>query len=170
MKLKKNLWYGWPDYSGGDPLTSPRFKGESNNRLSFILDNHPTTNPPAPIYIHKSLSTLGAVDIDVKGLVSEKDCIYFYDTRDNMIYGLTKAGILSEKALFKAAAEIISLKFVSSSIFALDSSQGILYGISSNKSGKFISLNRPVMYYLIVVMLISIVIIVWKFNFIKQKE
>jgi hypothetical protein len=168
-EIKKSLWYGWPDYSGGDPLTSPRFKGENNTRLSFILDNHPTTNPPAPMYIHRSLSTIGTMDVDVKGALSDKDCIYFYDTRDNMIYGLTKAGVLSEKVLFKPETRLTSLKIVNSSMFALDSSQGVLYSINTNKSEMFMNLSRPVMYYLITVILIGIVIIVWKFNSNKQK-
>jgi hypothetical protein len=169
-EIKKSLWYGWPDYSGGDPLTSPRFKGENNTRVSFILDNHPTTNPPAPMYTHKSISTLGTMDVDSKGIISERDCIYFYDTRDNMIYGLTKAGILSEKAFFKADAKILSLRVASSSIFALDSSQGVLYNINTNNSGEFLNLTRPIVYYLITVMLIGIVIILWKFNFNKEKK
>jgi hypothetical protein len=168
-EIKKNLWYGWPDYSGGDPLTSPRFKGENNTRVSFILDNHPTTNPPAPMYTHKSLSTLGTMDVDSKGVISEKDCIYFYDARDNMIYGLTKAGILGEKALFKAETKIISLRVASSSVFALDNSQGVLYRISTNKSGKLMNLRRPIIYYLIIVILIGIAISLWKFNINKQK-
>ena len=24
-EINGDRWYGWPDYSGGDPITSPRF-------------------------------------------------------------------------------------------------------------------------------------------------
>ncbi|MCM0648460.1 hypothetical protein NBE98_08740 [Clostridium swellfunianum] len=168
-EIKKNHWYGWPDYSGGDPVTSPRFKGENNIRLSFILDNHPTTNPLAPIYTHKSLSSLGALDIDAKGVLSERDSIYFYDTRDNRIYSITKAGVLSDEASFSAETRISSLRFVSNNLFALDYSQGILYSISKNRLGEFAKLNKPVIYYLLAVILIGIVIGIFKFNASKEK-
>ena len=39
----------------------------------------------------------------------------------------------------------------------------------SDKLERFINLSRPVMYYLIIVMLIGIVIIVWMFNINKKK-
>ncbi len=168
-EIKKGLWYGWPDYSGGDPVTSPRFKSDNNTRLSFILDNHPTTNPPAPMYIHKSLSALGSIEVDAKGTLGEKDCIYFYDTRDNMIYGLTKSGLLSEKALFKAEASISSLKIASGNMFVLDSPQGVLYSINTNKLQGLITISKPILYYLIGVVLIAIIILIWKFNSDKQK-
>lgn len=169
FEIKKGLWYGWPDYSGGDPVTSPRFKGENNSRLGFILDNHPTTNPPAPMYTHKSLSSLGSLDIDVKGSLGVIDCIYFYDSRDNMVYGLTKEGILSEKASFKSDSNISSIKLANGSIYALDSSQGMLYSINTNKLGKLISLSKPIIYYFIAVLLAAIIIAVWKYNSEKQK-
>jgi hypothetical protein len=162
--LKKGLWYGWPDYSGGDPLTSPRFKGENNTKISFILDNHPSTNPPAPIYQHKYLSTLGSLDIDTKGRLGEKDCIYFYDNRDNIIYGLTKSGILKEKALFKNGTNITSIKVSDSGLLALDSANGILYSVQKAASENLIRLSKTTIYYLIIFIVGSIVIAVWKFN------
>jgi hypothetical protein len=164
FELKKNAWYGWPDYSGGDPLTSPRFKGENNSRLSFILDNHPTTNPPGPIYLHKSLSTLGTMDIDIKGRLGEKDSIYFYDTRDNMIYGLTKNNVLSEKAAFENSSKVSSIKIKDDELLALDSSKGVLYSVSTAKVSGNTSSSKEVYYYLLIVVLIGITIAVWKFN------
>jgi hypothetical protein len=164
FELKKNAWYGWPDYSGGDPLTSPRFKGENNSRLSFVLDNHPTTNPPGPIYLHKSLSALGAMDIDIKGKLGEKDCIYFYDTRDNMIYGLTRNNVLTEKASFSQDSKVLSLKLKDEEMLALDSSKGILYSIGTSRVNNAQASSKAVVYYLIIVTLIGIFIAVWKFN------
>jgi hypothetical protein len=163
-EIKKDQWYGWPDYSGGDPITSPRFKGGNNIKQSFILDNHPTTNPPAPIYTHKALSTLGAMDIDIKGSIGEKDCIYFLDTRDNMLYGIAKTGTITEKALFRVDSKIKSIRIKNNLLLALDSMQGVVYSLNSNNFVKIIELSKPIIYYLIGVILVLIIIIVWKHN------
>jgi len=168
-EIKKGLWYGWPDYSGGDPLTSPRFKGVDNNKLNFILDNHPTTNPPAPIYQHKSLSSLGSMNVDTKGILGEKNCIYFYDTRDNTIYKLTNKGVLSEMLELKDASFVSSIKFNDNSMLMLDSAKGVLYSISKQNSSPIFSLSNDVMYYLIIIVLIGIITAVWKFNYNNNK-
>ncbi len=41
------LWYGWPDYTGGEPVTSSRFKPEGGKQPEFLLTNHPNV-PPRP--------------------------------------------------------------------------------------------------------------------------
>lgn len=168
-EIRKGLWYGWPDYSGGDPLTSPRFKGQDNTKLSFVLDNHPTTNPPAPIYQHTSLSSLGVLDVDSRGVMGEKNCIYFYDTNENTIYELTSKGVLNEMLKLKHNAHIKSLKISNNSLIVLDSSNGILYSLDKQNTYNIVSLNKDVLYYLITVILIAIIIGVWKFNYNNNK-
>ena len=41
------LWHGWPDFSGGEPITLPRFKPEGREQPEFLLKSHPN-NPPRP--------------------------------------------------------------------------------------------------------------------------
>lgn len=41
------MWYGWPDYSGGLPVTSPLFKPEGQPQPAFLLA-HPPMQPPRP--------------------------------------------------------------------------------------------------------------------------
>lgn len=41
------VWYGWPDYSGGLPITLPMFKPEGMPAPTFLLAQHPMT-PPIP--------------------------------------------------------------------------------------------------------------------------
>lgn len=164
FEIKKGGWYGWPDYSGGDPITSPRFKGENNTKLTFILDNHPTTNPPAPLYQHKQLSTLGCLAVDGKGILGEKDCIYFYDSKENKVYGLNKSGILKEKAQLNTNSNIFSLKIDKSGLNILDSSEGCLYRISKNNGTGSHNFEKTTIYYLIMLTLLGIVIAIWKFG------
>lgn len=42
------MWYGWPDYTGGYPVTLPLFKPEGHPQPAFLLTQHPMT-PPKPI-------------------------------------------------------------------------------------------------------------------------
>jgi len=41
------IWYGWPDYSGGIPVTLPVFKPEGMSAPTFLLAQHPMV-PPKP--------------------------------------------------------------------------------------------------------------------------
>lgn len=163
-EIKKGLWYGWPDYSGGDPVTSPRFKGVGRNTTEFLLDNHPSSNPPAPIYQHKLISSLGALTIDTKAQVGDKDCIYFYDNRDNMLYALTKGNVLYEKAKFNLNTNISCIKINNKSILILDSKEGILYNLHNKDYSNIFKLDRIIIYYFLIVILIGITVIVWKFS------
>lgn len=170
-EIKKGAWYGWPDYSGGDPVISPRFKGQNNTKVNFILENHPTTNPPAPLYQHKQLSAIKGLDIDSKGLVGEKDCIYFYDSRDNIIYGFSSISNLKVIAEFKNNSNISSLKIHDKSILALDRNEGVLYdfhGKSINKN--LMKPNKSIVYYLLTIIIIIIFILIWKLIKITKKQ
>lgn len=127
--LNKNIWYGWPDYSGGDPVNSPRFKDSTGKSQEPVLLNPPSTNPPAPFYQHKSVSTLGEMTIDTEGILGKKDMIYFYEKQENILYALSKDKVLSEKVKFPSHSNICSIKFCSGKLLLLDSSKGILYKI-----------------------------------------
>lgn len=41
-------WYGWPDFTGGLPVTLPVFKAEGKPQPTFLLAQHPMV-PPKPI-------------------------------------------------------------------------------------------------------------------------
>jgi glucose/arabinose dehydrogenase len=40
-------WYGWPDYSAGQPVNQPHFKPEGRVQPELLLAMHPST-PPTP--------------------------------------------------------------------------------------------------------------------------
>ncbi len=46
--IRYGAWYGWPDYTGGMPVTMPQFKPEGKPRPEFLLANHPM-RPPTPL-------------------------------------------------------------------------------------------------------------------------
>lgn len=56
-------WYGWPDYVGGEPVTSSRFKPEGGVQPEFLLANHPNV-PPRPFATFPSSSTIIGFDFN----------------------------------------------------------------------------------------------------------
>ena len=165
-QIKKNAWYGFPDYTGGDPINSPKFKDSSNKTIPIILENHPSTNPPAPIYQHKAVDSLFALAIDKKGILGDKDCIYFYEKNDNSIYSLNKIGPLKEKVNFGSATYITSMKFFND-LEVLDSKSGYLICIKKNVDIDISSVAHRLGYYLlaiVVTLIVSILVVLSKKN------
>lgn len=157
--LKYKNWYGWPDYSGGDPISSPRFKDGNNRNIPFILDNHPTTNPEAPLYTHKNLGTLKSLAVDKSGLLGDVDSIYFYDDSERMIYSLNNKGVLSKKVEFNSNSKISSIKYAKNQILILDSNLGNMYNLKLDKTEKISMKNRPIIYFLLISTIIIIIAI-----------
>lgn len=47
-EVRPDVWYGWPDYSAGEPLNQNRFRPPGNKQPKFLLARHPN-EPPKPI-------------------------------------------------------------------------------------------------------------------------
>jgi glucose/arabinose dehydrogenase len=43
--VTSGVWYGWPDYSGGEPVNLPRFKPDRGQQPELLLTQHPNTAP-----------------------------------------------------------------------------------------------------------------------------
>lgn len=61
--VEKDVWYGWPDYAGGEPVTYARFRPEGGIQPDFLLTNHPNV-PPRPYAIFPSYSGLMGFDFN----------------------------------------------------------------------------------------------------------
>jgi glucose/arabinose dehydrogenase len=61
--ITQGLWYGWPDYTAGDPVTSSRFTPEGGKPVEFLLTNHPNI-PPVPFVKFPPNSTIMGFDIN----------------------------------------------------------------------------------------------------------
>ncbi|MGH4118715.1 hypothetical protein [Clostridium sp.] len=155
-QIKKNAWYGFPDYTGGDEVSSPKFSGLNNSIIPFILDKHPTTNPKAPIYQHKAVDSLVSLAVDTKGILGDLGCIYFYEKNDNSIYSLNSLGVLKEKINFEKGTYISSIKFFDG-LIALDSTNGYLVRIERIKVDIIESGTKRFSYYLLIVVVTLIV-------------
>ncbi|AKA68455.1 membrane protein [Clostridium scatologenes] len=157
-EIRKNTWYGWPDYSGGDPVTSPKFRGKANSMIQFILENHPTTNPPAPLYQHKTLSSIKSLVVDNNGVLSIKNAMYFYDITSKILYKFNGAGAVEEEAKFNRG-DASSLKFYEKSLLILDGKEGYLYSIEKGNINNVLKVNKSIYFYLLALVVVLIVIL-----------
>ncbi|MDN4608032.1 PQQ-dependent sugar dehydrogenase [Sporosarcina highlanderae] len=48
--IRPGMWYGFPDFTGGLPLTMPQFKPENGPQPEFLLAKHPM-QPPMPVTV-----------------------------------------------------------------------------------------------------------------------
>lgn len=46
FEVRSGAWYGWPDYIGGEPVTSPEFRPTRGPQPTFILADHDRLPPP----------------------------------------------------------------------------------------------------------------------------
>ena len=123
FEIKQNLWYGWPDFSGGDAINSPRFKGSSN---VLLLDNPPSVNPPAPVLQNKYLSSLGSLAIDRTGVIGEANAIYYYDEKTKTIYQMNSQGAVKGILRISLKNKIISMKFTAEGLVLLEGGTGYI--------------------------------------------
>jgi glucose/arabinose dehydrogenase len=72
-RVQKGVWHGWPDFSGGEPLTLEKFKAPRKPQPKFVLANHPNT-PPQPVAkfgVHSSADGLDFSTSEAFGHVGE---------------------------------------------------------------------------------------------------
>jgi glucose/arabinose dehydrogenase len=61
--IMPGMWYGWPDYTGGLPVTLPMFKPEDGPQPTFLLNRHPMT-PPKPFAVFEPHSAIMGFDFN----------------------------------------------------------------------------------------------------------
>lgn len=61
--ITPDLWYGWPDYSGGEPVNSPRFTPIGGVEPTLIFKNQPNI-PPKPFVTFPPNSTIRGFDFN----------------------------------------------------------------------------------------------------------
>lgn len=153
--IEKGYWYGFPDFSGGDPIDSPRFKDENNISLSMLIQNHPNLNPPSPLYVNKNLASISALAVDKEGFWGKMNNIYFIDKKDKALYSLNINGMIDKEVSFMNKININSIKFINKKLYALDSTCGNL--LCFYKKDIYINLyDKKIIYGMIGIILVTI--------------
>ncbi|MGG5462265.1 hypothetical protein [Clostridium sp. B9] len=153
-KLDKNTWYGWPDYSGGDPVSSPRFREEGKPKVNFVTDQHKSYIMPSPIYQNESVGSINSLLVDREGIVGEKDSFIIFDSEKNSIIGLLSTGEEKEIIIFENGAYVDDMKFIGDSLYLLDGEKGLLFKVIEKNNG----FNDNLKSYIILIFVNSIFI------------
>lgn len=131
-EIEEGIWYGWPDYSGGDSIDSPRFREEDGRRTLQILEEHPSINPPAPVYQHKDVSSIYYLCIDNEGKILNKDTFVFYDKKEHSIYKMEKGKVSIKLMDLTDNMKINDIEIYGENIYLLDGN-GYVYEVMNKE-------------------------------------
>lgn len=166
--IKEKAWYGWPDFSGGDPITSPRFS-DGTNKLSFVIANHPTEVTLAPRYQHDKVTALKGLTIDYEGKCFPKDTVIFADNVDNYIYVLTENDTSKAIVALDKESYIEKIKYNDANIYILDSKGGCLYKIGGSINTTIFNLPNIIWIFIIVFVMAIVIALMYKSKTKKSK-
>lgn len=153
--IEKGKWYGWPDYSGGDPVDSPKFKNKSKK----ILDKVPNINPPAPIYEYNSVGSLGTLSVDKFGALAIKNSIFIYDNKANNIININGNSINKYIELPTNKTYVQEIKIYNDGMYVLDSKEGCLLCFYKHGKNSLLAQDKNVLYYIVAAIGASVFVI-----------
>lgn len=161
--IKEKAWYGWPDFSGGDPITSPRFS-DGSFELEYVIKNHPTETPMEPKYQHTSVGSLKGLAIDLEGSALPKGTIIFGDNNENQIYALSENSIAKPIIKLGINSSVQKIKYHNSSMYILDSGEGCLYKINGRGSTSIYNIPSWLIIFTSLFIIVVMLIIIYKFK------
>ncbi|MCE9654235.1 hypothetical protein [Clostridium celatum] len=162
-EIKEKAWYGWPDFSGGDPIISPRFADE-DSKLSFVIANHPTEVTLGPMYQHTSVSSLRGLAIDDDGNFLVKDTVIFADSKKNIVYAKDKDGYVREIIALNDNCNIKKIKYYKSSIYILDNNIGCVYKVEVANNNTGFNIPKFMLIFLINFLIIILICLLYKYK------
>ncbi|BCN31458.1 hypothetical protein bsdtb5_27530 [Anaeromicropila herbilytica] len=131
--VMNGLWYGWPDYSGGDAVTLPRFQPSNGPQPELLLKNQPNV-PPKPFVSFPHNSNIRGFDFNYNKDFGPYGDVYIAE------YGSTASTRVGEPISYAGAGHRISridMKARTVSTFAINKSG---FPSSISKEGGF---ERP---------------------------
>ncbi|MDR3596411.1 hypothetical protein [Clostridium sp.] len=149
-KIDKGKWYGWPDFSGGDPINSPRFKGEK--LISPLIANPPNKIVSAPIYRYSDVGVIRYLAIDKEGKILDKNTKIYFDSKQNIIASINSNSVVSDLLKLKDKSKIKGIKYSDGDIYILDSGLGCIYKLQSNNFN--LKFNLPISIWVFIGMLL----------------
>lgn len=164
-RLQKGVWYGWPDFSGGDPISSPRFKG--NEIIKPLIKNSKERNVPAPIYQSDSLNALKGMAIDKEGKILEKDAIMFWDSSKEKICTLSAQNVYKEVLKLKSRSNIENIICTGNEFLVLDNEIGCVYSI--HKKAGTLAFKVPVLIVLFIFILTVSLLLIILYKLLKKE-
>lgn len=116
--IRSGLWYGFPDYTGGMPVTMPEFQPEGKPQPTFLLAEHPMQPPPPVANFPAHTATMG------------------FSYNDNPFFGPVGDAYVAEfGAEDPHTTGGIRLPHVGHRVSRVDMQTGQIHGFATNKSG-----------------------------------
>lgn len=165
-KLQKGQWYGWPDFSGGDPISSPRFKGKDT--VKPLIKNPPKKVVEAPLYQHSSVDALRGMAIDREGTVFKKDSIVTWDRNENVIGVLDSDNIYTKIIKIGEGSKLEDIVYNGDEVLVLDSQVGCIYSIHSKEG--ILGFKLPIMAWLFIISLAFILLMVFVYKAARKEN
>lgn len=157
-KITKGTWYGWPDYSGGDKISSPKFS--DSEAIKQIIKKPLEEVVKGPDYEHNNLSSLDCLAIDRKGVILEEDTILFFDNKENKVFSLDNKKKVTEFLKLDKNSEIKDIVFLDTECLLLDSQSGYIYRLEKDRLNFIGNIPKSIIIILVVtglaILLISV--------------
>lgn len=167
-KIEKGKWYGWPDFSGGDPISSPRFKGEK--LVSTLIANPPNKSVLAPIYQYSDVGTIRYLAIDKDGKILDKNTKVYFDSKENVISEINTDSIRFNLLKLKDESKIKGIKYSEGDIYILDSGIGCIYKLQSNDSNLKFNLPKSIWIFICLLLATLVCSVIFKRHLRKTEK
>ncbi|EGT3598954.1 hypothetical protein FT888_01705 [Clostridium perfringens] len=143
----KGTWYGWPDYSGGDPVNSPRFREEGKPIINFVTDAHKSYVMPKPLYQSESVGNINTLLIDREGtILGDENSFLFFNNKNNTLSKLLKEGEVKELIYLDKNSYINDMKIIWGNLYILDGNKGVLFRLEKSD----LTDNIPIYNYFVI--------------------
>jgi hypothetical protein len=162
-KIDKGKWYGWPDFSGGDPISSPRFKGEK--LVSPLIANPPNKIVSAPIYQFSDVGIIKYLAIDKEGKILDKNTKIYFDSKENIIAAINTENVMYNLLKVKADSKIEGIKYSEGDIYILDGGIGCIYKLQSDNINLTFNLPRSIWIFICVFLFTLVCFIMAKLHY-----
>jgi glucose/arabinose dehydrogenase len=91
--IRRGMWYGWPDYTGGLPVSMPRFV-PGDREYTRLLISDPPMLPPPPLYLFSPGTAVQSLDINY-GRGFKYGSLYFAESGSSEIEDKKTGGCIS---------------------------------------------------------------------------
>ncbi|MGL4875038.1 MAG: hypothetical protein ACRC30_10365 [Clostridium sp.] len=143
-KITEGTWYGWPDYSGGDKISSPKFSKEGET-INKVIKNPLEEVVKGPYYEYKNLKGIKAFSVDEEGILLQEDTILFFDDIDKKVYTLDEKKIVKEFLKLDSKSSINDILMLETECLLLDGESGYIYRLTKEKDGFIFNMPKSIM-------------------------
>lgn len=166
-EVKEKLSYGWPNYSGGDPINSPRFAKE---KLVEFLGEYKPLEIYKPILVSNTLGELDELGVYMWDKILPKDSIIYVDKDDNKIEAIVDEKYRISLLKLIDTSDIRDIEVNEDKIIILDSGAKAIYCINAKSDSLKFNLSITILIYLFILGVSIIIVVILKKRKKKEKE